>query len=182
MCLFFRFCKPRSKTNVDVFSVISSKNHNLKVFPHIFVWGSYFWGCPAFSFFSSSSSSSLLLLPSSSSIITHITHLHTSSSCTTSGTTSRITHALHHAHMRHTSPSRTSLHHTQGGTTSRITHALHHAHYAPHAPHITITHYIIRRVHRRYLEALESCRARARGAGNAGRRDTCVVCAGRRGT
>ena len=32
MCLFFRFCKPRSKTNIDVFSVISSKNHNLKVF------------------------------------------------------------------------------------------------------------------------------------------------------
>ena len=34
----------------------------------------------------------------------------------------------------------------------------------------------------RYLEALDPCRARARGAGNAGRRDTCVVCAGRRGT
>ena len=34
----------------------------------------------------------------------------------------------------------------------------------------------------RYLEALDLCRARARAAGNAGRRDTCVVCAGRRGT
>ena len=34
----------------------------------------------------------------------------------------------------------------------------------------------------RYLEALDPCRARARGARNAGRRDTRVVCAGRRGT
>ena len=33
----------------------------------------------------------------------------------------------------------------------------------------------------RYLEALDLCRARARAAGNAGRRDTRVVCAGRRG-
>ena len=36
--------------------------------------------------------------------------------------------------------------------------------------------------HARYLEALDLCRARARAAGNAGRRDTCVVSAGRRGT
>ena len=34
----------------------------------------------------------------------------------------------------------------------------------------------------RYLEALDRCRARARAAGNADRRDTRVVCAGRRGT
>ena len=34
----------------------------------------------------------------------------------------------------------------------------------------------------RYLEALDLCRARARAAGNAGRRDTRVVSAGRRGT
>ena len=34
----------------------------------------------------------------------------------------------------------------------------------------------------RYSGALDRCRARARGAGNAGRRDTGVVSAGRRGT
>ena len=34
----------------------------------------------------------------------------------------------------------------------------------------------------RYLGALDPCRARARAAGNAGRRDTGVVCADRRGT
>ena len=34
----------------------------------------------------------------------------------------------------------------------------------------------------RHLEALDPCRARARGARNAGRRDTGVVSAGRRGT
>ena len=129
--------------------------------------------------------------------ITHITHHITH--MTRCHASNHITHMTHH-HAHHASR---HAHHITHMTHHHAHHASHHAHDAvsfllagaalrgpgplPRARSGRAKRWQARHRCRlcwqaRYLEALDPCRARARGARNAGRRDTRVVCAGRRGT
>ena len=96
------------------------------VIPHIFVWGSYFWGSPAsssFSFFSSVSSSSYLQVPLVLSR-TDSTHPHSTHSLITYHSLS-----LTHAHT-HTQPTHTHTHTVRHSShlplaQARLTHTAH---------------------------------------------------------